>query len=281
MKAIKPEDVSASNVSSDTIKKSKGKSRVLDVEVLRYDPEKDDKPYFQSYQVPSDSEWVVLDVVNYIKDNLDRSLSYHWSCHMAVCGSCGVMINGKPSLSCHAFVKDLPDKLRIEPLENFPIVRDLYVEMDAFVEKLSSVKPYIVPDEEKKIEDGTYNQTPEQLADYSQYTHCINCMLCYSACPQVALNKAFVGPAALALAHRYNKDSRDQGRSAREDVVASNVGIWECSFVGACSDVCPKNVDPASAIQQTKIAATGDYFKSFLMPWKKNKTASALAKGEK
>jgi heterodisulfide reductase subunit C len=111
-----------------------------------------------------------------------------------------------------------------------------------------------VPREEKAIEDGEHRQTPEQLKKFKQYTLCINCTLCYSACPQYAHNKDFVGPAALA--HRYNLDSRDVGRTAREDLVASNDDIWECSFVGACSEVCPHGVDPAGAIKQIKIAST-------------------------
>jgi len=258
------------NSQTSTSSPNIGKIRTLDIEILRYDPDKDQQPYFQTYQVPCQEEWVILDAINYIKDNLDRTLSYRWSCHMAVCGSCGMMVNGEPLLSCHAFVRDMPDKVKIEPLENFPIARDLIVEMDGFMDKLSSVKPYINAAEDRTIEDGTYKQSPEELKDFQQYTQCINCMLCYSACPQVALNESFVGPAALALAHRYNLDNRDIGRSAREDVVASNDGIWECSFVGACSEVCPKHVDPAAAIQQTKIAATTDYFKRFLMPWKSN-----------
>lgn len=245
------------------------KTRDISIDVLRYDPEVDDKPYYQNYTVPCQEEWVILDAINYIKDHLDRTLSYRWSCHMAVCGSCSMMVNGEPTLSCHAFIRDMPDKITIEPLENFPVARDLVVEMDSFVEKLSSVKPYVIPKEERTVEQGTYQQMPLQLQSFQQYTQCINCMLCYAACPQVALNEHFVGPAALALAHRYNLDSRDQGRAVREHVVASNPGVWECSFVGACSEVCPKHVDPAAAIQQAKIAATGDYFISFLMPWKK------------
>ncbi len=254
--------------------------RMVEFEILRYDPDKDEAPYFQCFQVPCKNEWVILDAINYIKDNLDRTLSYRWSCHMAVCGSCGMMVNGEPTLSCHAFIRDMPDKLRIEPLDNFPVARDLVVEMDDFIDNLSSVKPYIIP-KETPVEGQTYSQSIEQLYDYQQYSQCINCLLCYSACPQTSLNEHFVGPAALALAHRYNMDSRDQGRSARADVVASNEGIWECSFVGACSEVCPKEVDSAAAIQQTKIAATGDYFLAFLMPWKKSKKAKQPVTGEK
>jgi len=126
-----------------------------------------------------------------------------------------------------------------------------------------------VPNEDAPT-DGVENlQSPEQLAKFKQHTLCINCTLCYAACPQYALNRDFVGPGALALAHRYNLDSRDLGREARADVVASNEGIWECSFVGACSEVCPADVDPAAAIQQIKIASTVDYFKELMMPWRR------------
>jgi fumarate reductase iron-sulfur subunit len=128
------------------------------------------------------------------------------------------------------------------------------------------VKPYLIVEQEKPLGDGEYLQTPLQLMAFKQYTQCINCLLCYAACPQYALNEDFVGPAALALAHRYNLDSRDEGKDRRADVVASNEGIWECTFVGACSQVCPKHVDPAAAIQQTKISASLDWFKAWLVP---------------
>jgi fumarate reductase iron-sulfur subunit len=238
--------------------------RQIELEVLRYRPEMDDKPFFQTYSVPCEEEWVVLDALNYVKDEMDRTLSYRWSCHMFVCGSCGMVINGEPKLACKAFLRDYQGKIRIEPLSNFPIERDLVIVQDDFIEKLESVKPYIVPKQEKPIEDGEYLQTPAQLKAYKQYSMCINCLLCYAACPQYGLDEKFVGPAALALAHRYNLDSRDVGRSAREHVVASHDGIWTCSFVGACSQVCPKDVDPAGAIQQAKFTSAVDYLTSFL-----------------
>jgi len=235
-------------------------TRTVQIEVLRYRPEQDSKPFFQTYTVPCEEEWVVLDALNYIKDELDRSLSFRWSCHMFVCGSCGYKIDGEPKLGCKAFVRDYGSKIRVEPLDNFPIERDLVVVIDDFVEKLESIKPYIIPKEEKPVSAGEFIQTPAQLKSFKQYSMCINCLLCYSACPQYGLTEQeFIGPAALALAHRYNMDSRDVGRKAREDVVASHEGIWECSFVGACSVVCPKHVDPAGAIQQIKFSSAIDY----------------------
>ena len=240
-------------------------SETVTLEVLRYHPETDSKPHFQSYTVPYREDWVVLDALNHIKDHLDGTLTYRWSCHMAVCGSCGMMINGEPKLSCHAFLRDYRNGVvRIEPLDHFPIERDLVIVMDSFMEKLSSVKPYMLVEQQKPLSEGEYLQTPALLNVYKQYTQCINCLLCYAACPQYALNQDFIGPAALALAHRYNLDSRDGGKDQRADVVASDEGIWECTFVGACSEVCPKHVDPAAAIQQTKISASVDWFKNLL-----------------
>ena len=96
---------------------------------------------------------------------------------------------------------------------------------------------------------------------------CINCMLCYAACPVYGLDPQFIGPAAIALAQRYNLDSRDQGTSQRLDMLSQHEGIWGCTFVGECSKVCPKEVDPAGAIQQYKLTATKEWFKAFLMPW--------------
>jgi len=240
-------------------------SDTITLEVLRYHPETDSAPHFQRYTVPYHEDWVVLDALNHIKDHLDGTLTYRWSCHMAVCGSCGMMINGEPKLSCHAFLRDYRNGVvKVEPLDHFPIERDLVIVMDSFMEKLSSVKPYLLVEQQKPLSEGEYLQTPALLSVFKQYTQCINCLLCYAACPQCALNPDFIGPAALALAHRYNLDSRDGGKDQRADVVASDEGIWECTFVGACSEVCPKHVDPAAAIQQTKISASVDWFKNLL-----------------
>jgi len=118
-------------------------------------------------------------------------------------------------------------------------------------------------------------------APAKQYTMCINCMLCYSACPVFGQHPNFIGPAAIALAQRYNLDSRDGGADERAEVIFSDEGIWECTFVGECSEVCPKNVDPAGAIQMAKVTATNDWFKSFLMPKGGKKSGSKKSGGKK
>jgi fumarate reductase iron-sulfur subunit len=239
----------------------------ITLEVFRYRPDTEATPTFQSYAVPYRKDWVVLDALNWIKDNVDGTLSYRWSCRMGVCGSCGMLVNGKEKLTCAAFLKDyLPGPIRVEPLANFPVERDLVICLDDFVKKLGSVKPYLIRKKEKPLSEGEYLQTPEELARYKQFTMCINCMLCYSACPVVGLHPHFIGPAALALAARYNLDSRDEGKEERMEVVASLDGVWECTFVGECTEVCPKHVDPAGAIQQSKVESMIDWYAHGLVP---------------
>lgn len=205
------------------------------LKVSRYRPEEESEPVFQEYEVPLRKDWVILDALNYIKDYLDGTLSFRWSCRMGVCGSCGMMVNGTPVLTCATFLeKFAPGPIVVEPLANFPVVRDLAVEMDSFMNKLKSVKPWIIRKEEKAIEDGEYIQTPSQLADYKQYSMCINCMLCYSACPVFGLEPGFTGPAAIALAQRYNMDNRDEGEKERMKLLSTEEGIWQCTFVGEC-----------------------------------------------
>jgi fumarate reductase iron-sulfur subunit len=238
------------------------------LEVMRYRPEQETEPTFQGYEVPFHKDWVVLDALNYIKDRLDGSLSYRWSCRMGVCGSCGMMVNGEPQLTCATFLSDyMPGPVRVEPLRYFPVMRDLVIDMTDFMGKLQSVKPWIVRKEEKPLSQGEYLQTPEELDIYKQFSMCINCMLCYAACPVYGLDPQFIGPAAIALAQRYNMDSRDQGTKQRLEILSQHEGIWGCTFVGECSKVCPKEVDPAGAIQQYKLTATKEWFKAFLLPW--------------
>ena len=236
------------------------------VEIRRYQPEQSEEPTWESFEVPYNEEWTVLDGLNYIKDQLDGSLSYRWSCKMGVCGSCGMVVNGEPVLTCATYLTQLSSPVRVEPLQGFPVIRDLVGDIQDFTNKLKSVKPWIVNEEEPSLEEGEYLQTPEQLAEYKQYSMCINCMLCYSACPVMGSEPEFVGPAALALGHRYNLDNRDQGTSQRMDRMMEHEAVWGCTFVGECSTVCPKNVDPAGAIQQAKAASAQQYFKKFFVP---------------
>jgi fumarate reductase iron-sulfur subunit len=238
----------------------------ITLDVARYRPGQEAEPTLQSYDVPLRDDWVVLDGLNYVKDELDGTLSYRWSCRMGICGSCGMTVNGEPKLTCATFLTEYaPGPIRVEPLGNFPVLRDLIVDIDDFLDKLSRVKPWIVRDE-APVSEGEYLQTPEELEEFRQYSMCINCMLCYSACPVYGIDEEFVGPAAIALAQRYNLDSRDEGAADRLDVLIHPDGLWGCTFVGDCTRVCPKHVDPAGAIQRYKLTAAMDTLKSYLLP---------------
>ncbi len=235
--------------------------------VTRYRPEREAEPTSQTYEVPFRKDWVVLDALNYIKDKVDGSLSFRWSCRMGVCGSCGMTVDGQPKLTCAAFLSDhLPGPVRVEPLRFFPVIRDLVVDIRDFMRKLEKVKPWIIRPEEKPLSEGEYRQTPDELDAYKPFSMCINCMLCYSACPIYGLEPSFIGPAAIALAQRYNLDSRDRGAAERLEILTGHDGIWQCTFVGECSAVCPKSVDPAGAIQRYKLTAAVNSL-SALLPW--------------
>jgi fumarate reductase iron-sulfur subunit len=239
----------------------------ITLQVARYRPEEESGQTFREYEVPCPKDWVVLDGLNHIKDRIDGTLSYRWSCRMGICGSCGMTVNGEPKLTCATFLSDYaPGPVRVEPLGNFPIIRDLIVDVGDFMRKLVRVKPWIVRRVEKPLAEGEYLQTPEELDEYKQFSMCINCMLCYAACPIYGLDPKFIGPAAIALAQRYNLDNRDEGAADRLAVLSEHEGIWGCTFVGECTKVCPKHVDPAGAIQRYKLTAAVESMKSFFMP---------------
>jgi succinate dehydrogenase iron-sulfur subunit len=233
--------------------------------VTRFDPDRDERPRVQTYEVPVQPDWKVLDALNYIKDQLDPTLSHRWSCRMAVCGSCGMNVNGEPKLTCKTPLAGYGDRVEVAPLANFPIVRDLVIEMDGFMEKFRAVKPWIITAKERAVEEGTYRQSPGELEAFRQFSMCINCMLCYAACPVVASEPDFLGPAAIALGHRYNMDSRDEGQGERNRVFRGEGSVFHCSYANECSEVCPKNVDPAAAVNQAKLGAVVDWAASLLV----------------
>jgi fumarate reductase iron-sulfur subunit len=238
-------------------------AKTITVSVTRFDPARDERPRLQSYEVPLHDDWVVLDALNWIKSNADGSVTYRWSCRMGICGSCGMNVNGQPRLGCSAFLRDYaPGPVVVQPLNNFPIIRDLVIDMSSFMEKLQWVKPWIIR-ERTALGPGEHRQTNAQIDQFRQFSMCINCMLCYSACPVIAVEPTFVGPAAIALARRYDLDSRDQAGRERLRTLTGSDAIWDCSFIGECSAVCPKDVDPAKAIQQTKFEST----MGMLLPW--------------
>ncbi|MCS7137777.1 MAG: succinate dehydrogenase iron-sulfur subunit [Candidatus Caldarchaeum sp.] len=220
--------------------------------VLRYDPDKDGRKRFQEFRVPTRKGMTVLQGLLHIKEKLDPTLSIRFSCRMATCGSCGMMINGLPRLACYTLIQELKTRtIVVEPLRNFPVIKDLVTDFEEFFQKHRSVKPYLIRLDtyEQEKSNKMYLQSDEELERYVQFAYCIKCGLCYAACPVVATDKTFLGPQALAQAYRYHADSRDEGGLERLKPLGDGSSLLRCHFAASCSQVCPKGVDPALAIQ--------------------------------
>lgn len=222
------------------------------LKVFRLNPAKEATPSYRSYEVPYKKGVTVLDALLYVKEKLDHTLALRYSCRMGLCGSCGMVVNGKPRLACHTQIHELKSEVVVvEPLRNLPIIRDLVVDLSPFFKLHRMVKPYLMRRDVSEQEEPSYEylQTPKQLEQFLQFSYCIKCGLCYSACPTVATDRSFLGPQALAQAYRYMADVRDEGSLERLKVLDSSHGVWRCHFAGSCSAVCPKGVDPAMAVQ--------------------------------
>ena len=229
--------------------------REVTFHVFRYSPGKDQKPHPVSYRVPFHPGMTVLEGLHYIKQHLDQTLAWRYSCRMGICGSCAVLLDGKPALACNTQVADVAaGELTLAPLPNFPVIRDLVPDLMPMFEKHRSVLPFIRREDEEEINDpqGEFYQSPEDLEEYLQFSFCIKCGCCMAACPTLATDLRYLGPMPLAQAYRYNNDSRDGCSEARSDVAGAPHGAFRCHYAGECSRACPKGVDPAKAIQHLK-----------------------------
>ena len=208
---------------------------------------------YDTFDVPIQRWTTVLDALLYAKAYEDNSIAIRYSCRMASCGSCGMKINGRPRLACYTNVAELESPvITCQPLTNFSLIRDLVTDFSEFFRHHKSIKPFIInqnADLMTSEEVSEFIQSPRDVDKYLQFSYCIKCGLCYSACPTVATDVRFLGPQALAQAYRYYADTRDNG--SREDMknIDDKHGIWRCHFAGSCSNVCPKGVDPALGIQ--------------------------------
>jgi len=226
--------------------------KTVTLNVLRTNPARSVRPHYQVYQIPLEPGMTVLSALLYAKERLDHSLAIRFSCRMA---SCGMKINGLPRLACYTQAKDLGDEpITVEPLEHYPVVRDLVTNFHCFFAKHESIRPYLMRHDiaQQESSESEYYQSPRELENFLQFSYCIKCGLCNAACPTLASDANFIGPQALGQAYRYLADSRDQGSSDRLRIVDHEHGIWRCHFAGSCSYVCPKGVDPALGIQRLR-----------------------------
>ncbi len=223
--------------------------------IRRYDPEGGGTARFDEFTVPVAPGMTVLEGLTRIKEDFDSTLTFRASCRMGICGSCAMLVNNYPRLACHTQIEELKSAhLTIKPLPNLPLIKDLVCDFAPLFARHKAVLPYIIRDDAsgERPPAAEYAMTPGDLNDFLQFAYCIKCGICLAACPTSASDRLFSGPQALAQCYRYGADNRDDGELTRFKVVDGDHGVWRCHLAGACSDACPKGVDPALAIQLLK-----------------------------
>lgn len=224
--------------------------------IFRYNPSKSKEVTFTPYDVPIAKGMTILEALLYIKEKLDSTVTFMYSCRMGICGACGMVVNGREKLACMTQVDKFGKNcIEIRPLNNMPVIRDLVADFHPFLQNNIQIKPYIMGDGVDRNLNREFKQTPQDLNEYLIFADCIKCGLCCSACPTSATDMLYLGPQALTQAYRFIADSRDEGQKERMEIIDKRHGLWNCHFAGTCSDVCPKGVDPAFAIQQLKALA--------------------------
>ena len=235
------------------------------LKIRRFDPESGQEAHWAEYDVDLPPERSVLDGILQIKDREDASLAVRCSCRAAICGSCGVKINGKSALACNTRIGEAADRARggsitVEPMGNMPVIKDLVTDMEAVHwKKVRRVTPWLLP-AEAPPEDREYIVPAEAMLDVTQAMACIQCGACVSSCLSLEVDPEFVGPAALAKAYRFVGDPRDGAHEERlRDLAADQHGMYDCTHCFACIEVCPKDVAPMSQIMRLRRKATGDF----------------------
>mgnify|MGYP000971248237 CR=1 FL=1 len=224
---------------------------LIQLKVFRYQPEKSDNPYYDVFQVKADPTDRVLDLLEYIRGDIDGTLAFRRSCAHGVCGSDAMRINGRNYLACKVLVKDLgTTEITVEPLLGFKVEKDLIVDMGPFFEHYKSILPYLINDEPEPEKERL--QSPEDRLLIEDTTKCILCAACTTSCPSYWANNKYLGPAAIVNAHRFIYDSRDRGAAQRLAVLGDPDGVWRCRTVFNCTLACPRDIKITKAIADVK-----------------------------
>ncbi|MGI9399921.1 MAG: succinate dehydrogenase/fumarate reductase iron-sulfur subunit [Rhizobiaceae bacterium] len=218
---------------------------------------------FETFQVPAQENQTVLDVVSWIQQYADPTLSYRFSCRVGMCGSCAMMVNGEPRWTCRTHVKKVVEAghLTIEPLRNLPLIKDLTVDMDPFFEKWVDAEGLHHPSKTRNDPIEKIDPEGEQRLTANAGIECINCAVCYASCDTVAGNPDYLGPAALQRAWTLYNDTKDAGKPALLDAVSRAGGCHSCHSMGSCTHYCPNELDPMRAIAGLKRATARSFFK--------------------
>lgn len=227
------------------------------VKVFRFNIETDQRPRYDVFTVEAEPSDRVLDLLEYIRGDVDSTLGFRRSCAHGVCGSDAMRINGRNRLACKVLVHDLgTNEVTIEPLLGMKVVRDLIVDMDPFFDHYKSVMPFFVNDQPLPADGKERLQSPADRERFDDTTKCILCAACTTSCPSFWANGSYVGPAAIVNAHRFVYDSRDTGAAGRLEVLNEEFGVWRCRTAFNCTEACPRDIKITQAIAEVKQAIT-------------------------
>ena len=222
----------------------------VELRIKRYDPERDNGPHWETYEVEVEESDRVLDALHEVRWHQDGSLAFRRSCAHGVCGSDAMVVNGENRLACVLLIRDVGRSITVEPLRGLRVLKDLVVDMEPFFEQYRAVRPWLVntdpPGDRERL------QSPEERARYDDTTKCILCAACTTSCPIFWANESYVGPAAIVNAHRFLYDSRDEAGPERLEVLDQRSGVWACRTAFNCTDACPRGIKVTSAIEEVK-----------------------------
>ena len=222
----------------------------------------DGKPRFEQHEVEVSDKASILDALFALQRGPCPDLAFRFSCRVGMCGSCAMVVNGREQLACSTLVKTVGDKLRVEPLRNLPVTRDLAVSLEPFFAAYQRVLPQFIPRDDLDAND--FYPIPHESKEWQALSHqpqCIDCGACYSACTLVTLHPRYAGPMALHRALNLIVDPRDKARTERLQLVAGEAGAFRCHTLGNCRDVCPRGISPTHSIERLKRLAVIEVFR--------------------
>jgi succinate dehydrogenase / fumarate reductase, iron-sulfur subunit len=220
--------------------------------IRRFNPEKDEQPWWGDYTLEAEPTDRLLDALNHVKWYLDGTLTYRRSCAHGVCGSDAMVVNGSNALACKVLLKSLGKSITVEPLRGLPVVKDLLVDLEGFFAQYRRAKPYFITYSPTPHRERL--QSPEERERFDDQTKCILCAACTTSCPSYWANPEYLGPAAIVNAARFIFDSRDEGGEDRLKVLNSVDGVWRCRTVFNCVEACPRGINVTRAIGEVKKA---------------------------
>jgi len=220
------------------------------LKIQRFNPEKDSAPYWKEYTVDMHPNDRVLDALLYVKNHIDGTLTLRSSCAHGICGSDAMRINGVNQLACKSLFSKVGNNVTIEPIAGLPVIKDLVVDMEPFMEHYRSVLPFFINDDPPPEKERL--QSEEDRLRFEETTKCILCACCTTSCPTFWATDAYVGPAAIVQAHRFIFDSRDQGASQRLEILSDPDGVWRCRTIFNCTNACPRDIKVTEAIAEVK-----------------------------